>query len=268
MQRLQRHQKAEMQKLPKIKNPRSWSIDQKRRAWIALELSKRRRRRQQSVPSEITLLSGLLAYWKLDEASGVRVDSSGHGLDLTDVNGVGQEPGIQGSAAKFTHEGTDRWLDHPDDPLLRFETDFTISAWVYRSGAMFDTNTILNTTSGFYFYTHDSVEQRPVLAAYDEIGTPIVYFAGSDIVETNSWYHLVCYREGDTFGIVTNGGEPVTAIGVGSPRIGETFRIGAHEGGYPFYGLIDEVAKWNRALSIEEIALLYNESNGLPLESF
>lgn len=263
-----------MQKLPK-KNPgRPWSLAHKRNAFTVLQLAKRRRARQ--VPAvvipegPVDLVDGLVAYWRLDEAPGeVRFDFSGNDLHLTDNNGVGQTAGRLGNAAEFAWVETDRWLDHEDHPLLRFDTDFTMSMWVFRTGSVYGGDTILNKTGALYFYSHAGADFRPWLDLIDDLGNPITNLLGNEIIEENQWFHIVLYRTGNTFGIVVNAGEP-SVVDIGEATLGPNgvFRIGAFEAGYPFTGSIDEVGKWNRTLNSAEIATLYNGGAGLSLEEF
>ncbi len=215
------------------------------------------------------LLDGLVAYWKLDEAEGeVRADSSGNELHLTDNNSVGQAPGRIGYAADCSYNG-DRWLDHEDHPLLRFDTDFTMSMWVFRMESFFGGDFILNKTGALYLYAHTDAEFRLVLDLIDDSPALITTIVSDVIIEENEWFHIVLYRSGSTFGIIVNGG-PATTADIGGAVLGPNgvFRIGAMEAGYPFTGLIDEVGKWSRVLTPTEIAALYNSGAGLALEEF
>ncbi len=260
-----------MQKLPKKSPGRPWNLARKRVAFEILQLAKRRRNRATTVRPpetvEVSLLDGLVAYWKLEEGPGqMRLDSSGNGLDLTDNNGVGQEGGIFGNGAETSYVGYDRWLDHPDHPLLRFDADFTMSLWVYQLEPIFGSDTMLNSTGGVYLVTFGHALD---LVMYDADGNTILWLAGNADVTPDQWHHLVFYRSGNTVGLIIDNGEPAIQTDVaGYPRVGEMFRIGAHEAGYPFTGTIDEVAKWNRVLSADEITALYNDGAGLPLEEF
>ena len=77
------------------------------------------------------------------------------------------------------------------------------------------------------------------------------------------WHHLVAVREGDTFSDLTlyMDGSEVTLRdrGIGSWTQGYSARIGGHStGGGGFFGLMDEIAIWDRALTAEEALRLYN----------
>ena len=216
------------------------------------------------------LRADVVAYWKLDEGPGeVRLDSSGNGLHLTDNNTVGQTAGLLGNSAEFSYTDQDRWLDHPDHPLLRFIGDFTISLWVYRTGSVFGADYILNSDDSLYLFTDDASEQRPTLMMYDAFGNQFSFLTNNAIITADQWHHIVAYRDGTTVGLIVDNGDPALDVDItGIPRVGEMFRIGAQQAGYPFTGSIDEVGKWNRALTPAEISKLYNDGVGLALEKF
>ena len=50
------------------------------------------------------LLTGLSAYWKMDETSGARADATGNGFTLTDNNTCGFGTGIKNNAVAFVKE--------------------------------------------------------------------------------------------------------------------------------------------------------------------
>ena len=60
---------------------------------------------------------GLVAYWRLDETSGSRLDSSGNGHTLTDNNTVTSGAGKVGTAAVFTRASSER-LSRADQPAF------------------------------------------------------------------------------------------------------------------------------------------------------
>ena len=53
-----------------------------------------------------------------------------------------------------------------------------------------------------------------------------------------------------------------------SPGWPDQFFIGNGSGNYLVQGMMDEVGVWSRALSADEIALLYNSGSGLAYEDF
>ena len=64
------------------------------------------------------LLTNLISFWEMEEASGTRVDAVvASGNDLTDNATVTQNPGKVGNAAQFTL-ATSEWLSHVSNASL------------------------------------------------------------------------------------------------------------------------------------------------------
>ncbi len=84
-----------------------------------------------AAPARADLLTDLKAHWKLNEASGARVDSHGSN-DLTDNNTVTQVAGKIGNAAQFTAANSE-WLSRGTDVDLGLgaDTDCTWAGWFY-----------------------------------------------------------------------------------------------------------------------------------------
>src|SRR3990167_8248201 len=77
-----------------------------------------------------TLPTSLMAYFKLDEASGTRVDSKSTN-DLTDNNTVTQAVGKVANAAQFTSANSEYLSIGDTLDLSTGDIDFTISGWMY-----------------------------------------------------------------------------------------------------------------------------------------
>ena len=70
---------------------------------------------------------------------------------------------------------------------------------------------------------------------------------------------------GSTIGIRVNGNENTGTIqGAVGARTGKVF-VAAMTDGYPWQGLVDEMGKWNRALTPAEMDALYNGGSGMTL---
>lgn len=81
-------------------------------------------------PSEDSLRASLVAYWKLDETSGSRLDSSGNGRHLTDTNSnVSSTAGKLGNAALFS--AGNQQLTRASDDLLKIQNgvSFQFGLW-------------------------------------------------------------------------------------------------------------------------------------------
>jgi len=81
-------------------------------------------------PEPDSLLTDLVAWWSLDEASGTRVNVHNPGThDLTDNNTVGQTTGVVGNAAAFV-VGNNEYLSlaHHSDFVIA-DSPFSIAGW-------------------------------------------------------------------------------------------------------------------------------------------
>ena len=78
----------------------------------------------------MSFTDNFIAFWKLGEASGTRVDSIGSN-DLTDNNTVTQAAGKIGNCAQFTAANSE-YLSIADNAALSTgDIDFSIVFWVY-----------------------------------------------------------------------------------------------------------------------------------------
>ena len=80
----------------------------------------------------MALMDGLVSYWELDETSGDVIDSHGSN-EGTNVNATRGVSGKINTAFEFN--GTNAWVNIPDDPTLKNYDSFTVSAWIKRTTA-------------------------------------------------------------------------------------------------------------------------------------
>lgn len=77
------------------------------------------------------LLTGLVAYWPLSEASGNAIDAHSNGLTLTAQNAPGADTG-QVYASARTFNGSNQYFSRASEAALQpGGVDFAIAAWVY-----------------------------------------------------------------------------------------------------------------------------------------
>jgi hypothetical protein len=235
-------------------------------------------------PPPTTLTTGLVAYWKLD---GDAKDSSGHNIDLLPAPGKdnGQPSYVQAKfnaglyprVSQTTFECPECVaLEHPNLPELEMNGDFTISMWAKRSAspvvdgiwwgyALFDNGQV---TFGAQGTAANPSPAYPTLYFHDgatvlgQVEDPTFDFRAAS--NTDVWVHLVAFRRGSTIGIRVNGKETTATVTrpVGVPS---TFFLAQNSGGYPWQGVVDEVAKWNRALSSDEMDQLWAHGAGRTL---
>lgn len=216
-----------------------------------------------------TLLDGLVAYWKLDGNGG---DSSGNGHAMVPT-GMTWSSGKLNTAASVFGGGDSSLLLNNDG--IDLAGDLTISCWVnLDSGSYGDYRPIL--LQGFAAGAASDLNFQFML---ENSGVLMMVGQGnygrrsSFAPPANTWTHVVVTKKGgspytiefwmdgvkDTGGSDSSYGPPVAPNPTGKPA-----RIGCREDNYSvFLGLLDEMGLWNRILTDDEIADLYNGGAGL-----
>ena len=206
--------------------------------------------------------AGLIGWWPGD---GNYVDFSTNHNDGAGVNGVGFGPGKVRDAFQFNGGG--QYVAVPDSPLWAFGTnDFTIQLWA-EFGASDGRRTFVASDDGgggnnkWIFWSDGN---RLLLHINGWPGSAdlgrIPFYPDPGV-----WYHVAVTRNGSLFGFYVNG----VLVGTDDdsraiPDASVPLTIGCAEGGNWFDGSLDEIAIFNRALSSNEIAAVYNaNSNGM-----
>lgn len=211
-------------------------------------------------PIASSLLTGLIAFWKLGEASGTRSDSVGSN-HLADNNTVTQAAGKIGNAAQFTAVNQE-WLNIliSGSDLLLSNQNFTLSCWIYLDTSQVSVNWL---------------DQRPGFSLYTLSSTPRLFIEGTGSAEavwgsalsTSTWYHIACWHEqGTGVSISVNNGTPVfTSYAGGIINTATYFNIGAYSDGSAGWidGRVDAVGIWHRLLTADERTALYNGGAGI-----
>jgi hypothetical protein len=215
--------------------------------------------------------SGLLAYWKLDGNSN---DDSGNGNDGTDTS-ISYGAGKISNSAGFN--GSTSRIDIPSiEP-----SSISVSAWVKFSSR---TNQIMVEhirTRDEYFGLNFRGWSLWMLTSLGNVGFSI--YTGSttpgataetpsDSPAVDTWFHFVGTFDGSTVRVYRNGVEGTSAsVSLSYGTELEFANIGVRQylsyGGDYFSGWwngnIDEVGIWDRALTADEVAALYNGGAGL-----
>lgn len=225
----------------------------------------------------MSLLTNLISYWKLDEASGTRVDS--HGTNhLTDHNSVGSIGGKIGSAADFERDNV-QFLSCPDSPgLSSGDADWTFAAWVniesmpalmaiagkHDGASIAGSEWLLSLTEApnrFKFEVYQGAGNTTSLTA-NTFGQP----------SASTWYYVIVWHDSvnNQLGISVNAGTPdTTSWSNGINDTSTDFALAAlSTGSASFDGLLDEIGFWKRVLTSNERTTLYNSGNGLPYSQF
>ncbi len=219
--------------------------------------------------------NGLVGHWPLDETSGtVANDLSGNGNTGTFENldpATGTAHGAIDSAISFN--GTDQRIHIGDVELSN--SAITVSVWYKTPSTTGKTDSIIgkyhaSSSKRAYRLSHSNSEVFSFLVSHNGLAK---WQGSGNMVQTmsatttvpNTWYHVVGTFDGAGNGkIFVNGVEDGSATDAAVTSIYDVstpIYIGYSESAGDQYGegLIDDVRVYNRALSPEEIALMYED---------
>lgn len=216
--------------------------------------------------------TGLISYWKLDEASGTRIDSFGAN-NLTDNNTVTQAAGKLGSAAQCTLANLEKLTSTSSS--LRFASgSFTLALWVYLDTkaaqcGIFSRNDVAGGTEYQLEYLDSSDRFR--FAISDGTNAPVAVADNLGSPSTGTWYYIIAWRNvpGDTVNIQVNDGTVNSATDTTTADLQDLGTVAI--GGYGAFGTLtldgraDSAAVWNRVLTAAERSYLYNNGAGRPI---
>ncbi len=222
------------------------------------------------------LSANLVAYWKLDETSGVNAyDSTDNNYDGSIFNSptLGST-GILGTSYSFT-KANSHYIRLGHEETLMGTSDWSFQAWI-------NVNTLSTTfygiagfwnSNGTWYLTKWNNDR---ICCRTGLGGNNIDVLSNDVITTNNWYHIVVTWDRDTSvmmyvnGILQTDMKSISAwstTSVGGDathplHIGQIGNPGSYSGFY-FDGRIDEVALWNRLLTQEDVTALYNNGEGL-----
>lgn len=220
------------------------------------------------------LLTGLLAYWTMEEASGDRADSSGSGLTLSASGTVPSRTGISGDGADVVARGTGYLYSTADDAKLRVPAARTWACWIYLDNLPSAGYPMSHWGSGGDFCIYVSAAGA---VACTLMGSGVETATTPDsTVATAGWYFLCAWYDpaagaNGTGYIQVNAGTVYTvALGAAHVATAEAdFCIGPLRSNYGDWdGAIDEVGIWDRVLSADDRIALYNGGAGLTYADF
>ncbi len=210
----------------------------------------------QGIPLPPTIGPALVGYWKLEEAAGSVVDSSGRGNHGTLLGTLTSTEGICGNALRLDAR-TGARIVVPDSPTLRLQR-FSICAWVRPDAA-------IGTMNGPGLVSKQDAAGRTgyllavVPSAADSFTARIL--DGTTTLETSdpertsgTWIHVAAIHDGTSLRIYRNGK-------LASVREIPEGTLLAHDGtplsiGSNFAGALDEVRIYDGALSEADLQTL------------
>lgn len=213
---------------------------------------------------EYDLSAGLVAYYPFDGNANDASSNLNHGT----VNGATLTTdrfGNQNSAYSFN--GTNQYIQCPNQSYLNFNSgDFSLSTWV---------NFANNSTNRFVLGKSDGQFNQNKWIIYHGY-SPAQYafhintssgnssFSGSANwqFDSNSWHHLVIVKSGNIYETYLDGLKITEAAGTSSvPNTSTPLTIGMVESIGWMHGKIDDIRIYNRAISRDEVSILYKENS-------
>ncbi len=220
-----------------------------------------------------------VAYYKMEESSGARYDSSGNENNLTDNATVTQAIGKFGSAGQFTSANSE-YLSSSSTQLDNTHSggSFTYTAWVYMDAKASDAQAFMSQMgdtgnwSANLSYTGTSTDRFRFLVSSDG-GAGGLTTLDADTLgspSANNWYFVAAWYDEDNtdIGISINGGSADTTNHSGGVydssadfEVGRRGSTGALE--YT-NGRIDEARIYNYARTQEQIISDMNAGHPAP----
>ena len=211
--------------------------------------------------------ANLVSLWLLNEVSGIRYDSVGPN-DLTDNNTVESSTDCQEGVRSADFErGNAEYLSIADAAQagLDITGDITILAWIKPESNVIGTIVGKYATApqhGYLFYVNTGPVIQCILSPD---GTNDTTAIGGTTLDLGEWYHVAVVYNGTDIRIYVNG--VLDANGAENPYAytggiydsSTQFELGHRVASSNYYdGLMDEVAVFNRALSADEVADIFN----------
>jgi len=217
-----------------------------------------------------SLLTGLVAYYKLDESSGDAADSSGGGFTLTNNGSVVGGTALLGAAsADFGTTNTTKRLTSTTDHGITATGAISLSFWVRMNTEIgadeqcLISRSFINAagTSIQINYQFNAGTRRIRFLRYGSANSLQYY---TITLGTSSWTHIVVTFDGSTIKGYVNGVERTTEANSGTQSIGGTaFGIAANGTTQYASCLIDEAGVWSKGLTASEVTELNNGGAGL-----
>lgn len=217
----------------------------------------------------MSLLSNIVAYWKLDESSGNAHDAVADAYTLTNVGSFSYATAKINNGADFGASNTTKGLNTANDLGINGGA-VTMNVWVkINTEIASGTYNMLKCQSGtqdviqYIDYEYNSGTRRLHWRRFKFV-TTVNDFVYNITLGTSNWYMLTYTFDGSDVKGYVNGGYVghVASSGNGSTALSEYFAIADTNGAYAS-AIFDECGVWSRALSQDEITSLYNGGAGL-----
>jgi uncharacterized repeat protein (TIGR01451 family)/fimbrial isopeptide formation D2 family protein len=213
---------------------------------------------------------GMVSWWPGD-GNANDIQDGNHGTLKNNPTFV---PGKVGQA--FGFDGIDDYVEIAHSPTLDVGTGHTVDLWVKVDGyplagkysvlvnkwvnGLEDKLLEIDSTGRVLYYLYSSVSSFG--------GVPLA----GPVLTVGTWYHVAATYDGSAAKIYINGGPPIAskpASGdIGDDNKGKLYfghnpgRVTIGEPFVPFKGQLDEIEWYNRALTMAEVAAIFNAGSG------
>jgi len=210
-----------------------------------------------------TLRSGLLGYYRLDEAAGASAtDTSGNLRTLTQSGAPGSAAGRLNTARSFDDAvlPTGQSFNRPSG-LVTGPTELTVALWLWLDSVAAGYYVFQQWSTVAPFLRHQlTVELPGVKPTYLVNGAT---FIQGTALTVGTWTHLACVGDAAGIRLYQNGALVASNAAVPTFASPDVFYLGANGGLGLLDGRLDEVAVYAKALTAAEVRRLYNRGRGL-----
>ena len=215
--------------------------------------------------------SPLISWWRLDnnDLSGTTLTDRGSAEGTTVITSNATTTGYGGPVGQsFYFNGVDTYVDTGKTYATQLSAGTTtVALWLRK-----DTTSAVTQTAFQMNYTTARNALRisassVILAVYRGTAGTAATFTSSVTANNNKWNHVVASLEGNRFTVYINGKMASTSLGVEFPttvsgtdknaHIGATYLTPTRSAFWK--GAVDDVRVYNRALSADEAAQIYNQ---------
>lgn len=223
----------------------------------------------QDVKNDPSLGASLVAYYKLDESSGDASDATGNG-------NTGINSSVTFAAAKINNGAVfngSAYFTIADNSSIKPASAISFGGWVnITSTSSYQMLIAKGENSGdtrsYELRCYGTTTQMEVQM---RVGGAYIQARSTTAIGTGSWVHVIFTRDGTTQKIYINGVSDTLETNV--TQTGDidystdSLWLGQRNGGLRFNGKLDEIAIWSKALTQDDIDLLYNGGDGIPYEA-
>ena len=207
-----------------------------------------------------------LAWYTLNQTTGVAIDSTGNftgtysGSLPTAIAGVSE---ITNNSQDFDGTGDDV---NTTSVILLEDVEFTVNLWAYPTSEVTYFNALSQHGAGTARIAQIQMDKDVFKWQLLSESSAATIFVNTDVYHLDNWQMVTFVRNATSIVAYFNGTLEDVTLWNGNDNAlqGTPMYIGVRDGTFDrdFTGRIDEVGVWDRALTQEEITILFNDGDG------